>query len=138
MKKPLTHLHLLFEREDLHFIASEIVKYYGLSSRVKIKKGRYKKEKGFYHWHDDTIHIDPNQSSRQFIITILHEIKHALDRQKMGADAYEEQASMEYDLAMQGKYGSKAKSNPYDYVPTEVEAEKWAQKEYRRYWKNKF
>ena len=49
MKKILTELHLMMEREDLQFVASEIEKYYGMSSRVKIKKGRYKSEKGFYH-----------------------------------------------------------------------------------------
>ena len=28
MKKTLTELHLMMEREDLQFVASEIVKYY--------------------------------------------------------------------------------------------------------------
>ena len=50
MKKILTELHLMMEREDLQFVASEIVKYYNMSSRVKMKRGRYKDEKGFYHY----------------------------------------------------------------------------------------
>ena len=85
MKKILTELHLMMEREDLQFVASEIVKYYGMSSRVKIKRGRYKDEKGFYHWHDNTIHIDPTlRSVKEFVMTVLHEIKHAMQTRDMG------------------------------------------------------
>ena len=140
MKKILTELHLMMEREDLQFVASEIVKYYGMSSRVKIKKGRYKQEKGFYHWHDNTIHIDPTiRSVKEFVITVLHEIKHAMQTQDMGGpDKMEIFASHEWSKAANGEYGSRAKRNPYKYVPYEMEAEKWAQKEYRKFWKDKF
>ena len=119
MKKILTELHLMMEREDLQFVASEIVKYYGMSSRVKIKKGRYKQEKGFYHWHDNTIHIDPTiRSVKEFVITVLHEIKHAMQTQDMGGpDKMEIFASNEWSKAANGEYGSRAKRNPYKYVP---------------------
>ena len=37
-----------------------------------------------------------------------------------------------------GEYGSRSKRNPYKYVnPYEIEAEKWAQQEYRKFWKDK-
>jgi len=76
--KELTKIHLLMERTDLQYVAEQLVDYYELSSKVKIKKGRYKDEKAFYHWHDNVIHIDPSQSSKQFIISALHEIFHAI------------------------------------------------------------
>ena len=42
-----------------------------------------------------------------------------------------------WSKAANGEYGSRAKRNPYKYVPYEIEAEKWAQKEYRKFWKDK-
>ena len=140
MKKTLTELHLIMEREDLRFVASEIVKYYGMSSRVKMKRGRYKDEKGFYHWHDNTIHIDPTiRSVKEFVITVLHEIKHAMQTQDMGGSLtkwkYSHQTNGPKQLMV--NMVVEQKRNPYKYVPYEIEAEKWAQKEYRKFWKNK-
>ena len=71
MKKALTHIHLLMEKKSFSYlkdIALELADFYGYKTKVKIKKGRYQGEKGFYHWHDNTIHIDPNQSPKEFII----------------------------------------------------------------------
>jgi len=47
-------------------------------------------------------------------------------------------AEEEWGTAANGEYGKRAERNPYDYVPFEIEAEKWAQKEYRRKWKNTY
>ena len=142
MKKQLTHIHLLMEKKDFDYlkrIALEIADFYGYKTKVKIKKGRYEGEKGFYHWHDNTIHIDPNQSPKEFITTCLHEIYHVIQTQKAGgASNMQRMAEDEWGKAESGEYGKKAQRKPYDYVPFEVEAEKWAQKEYRREWKNTF
>ena len=97
-----------------------------MSSKVKIKKGRYKQEKGFYHWHDNTIHIDPTiRSVKEFILTALHEIKHAMQTQDMkgGPDKMvkETYKSNEWSKAANGEYGSRAKRNPYKYIPYEIE-----------------
>ena len=54
-----------------------------------------------------------------------------------GANEMEIFASNEWSKAANGEYGNRAKRNPYKYVPYEIEAEKWAQKEYRKFWKNK-
>ncbi len=142
MKKQLTHIHLLMEKKDfshLKDIALEIAKYYGYATKVKIKKGRYESERGFYHWHDNTIHIDPNQSPKEFVITCLHEIKHVIQTKEAGgASKMQRIAEDEWGKAANGEYGKRAERNPYKYVPFEVEAEKWAQSEYRRKWKNTF
>ncbi len=142
MKKQLTHIHLLMEKKDfshLKTIALEIADFYGYKTKVKIKKGRYEGEQGFYHWHDNTIHIDPNQSPREFITTCLHEIYHVIQTQKAGgASNMQRMAEDEWTKASNGEYGKRAERNPYKYVPFEVEAEKWAQKEYRKKWKNTY
>ena len=140
MKKTLTEIYTLMESKDFESVASEIVRHYGLPTKVKIKKGRYECEKGFYHWHDNTIHIDPTiRSVKEFMLTVLHEIKHAMQTRDMGGpDKMEIYASNEWSKASNGEYGSRAKRNPYKYVPYEMEAEKWAQKEYRKFWKDKF
>ena len=142
MKKQLTHIHLLMEKKDfshLKDIALEIAKYYGYATKVKIKKGRYESERGFYHWHDNTIHIDPNQSPKEFVITCLHEIKHVIQTKEAGgASKMQRIAEDEWGKAANGEYGKRAERNPYKYVPFEVEAEKWAQSEYRKKWKNTY
>ena len=137
----LTEIHLVMEKKSFNYlkdIALELADFYGYGTKVKIKKGRYEGEKGFYHWYDNTIHIDPNQSPKEFILTVLHEIKHAMQTRDMGGpDKMEIFASNEWSKAANGEYGSRAKRNPYKYVPYEMEAEKWAQKEYRKFWKDK-
>ena len=35
MKKALTHIHLLLERIDYVYVADQIVKHYGLPTKVK-------------------------------------------------------------------------------------------------------
>jgi len=120
-------------------IALELAEFYGYKTKVKIKRGRYEGEKGFYHWHDNTIHIDPNQSPKEFIITCLHEIYHVIQTAKAGGPRQMQKiAEREWQKAVNGEYGKRAEKNPYDYVPFEVEAEKWAQSEYRKKWKNTF
>ena len=57
------------------FRASELVKHYGLKSKVKF--GTYGKDEGGYNWDTDTINLNkyyPKVS--EFIITVLHEIHH--------------------------------------------------------------
>ena len=137
--KQLTKIHLLMERMDLQYVAEQLVDYYELSSKVKMKKGRYKDEKAFYHWHDNTIHIDPSQSAKEFIISVLHEIFHAKQTIKAGgASKMQRMAEIEWGKAANGDYGKRGEKNPYKYVPFEIEAEKWAQTEYRKRWKGNF
>ena len=81
--KSLTHIHLLMERVDLLFVASELVKYYGLKSKVKF--GTYGKDEGGYNWDTDTIYLNKYYKKvSEFIITVLHEIHHAKQINKMG------------------------------------------------------
>ena len=51
----LKEIYLLQEREDLLFVASELVKHYGLKSKVKF--GAFGKDEGGYNWDTDTINL---------------------------------------------------------------------------------
>ena len=84
-----------------------------------------------YDWVTDTINLRPSYPSvKEFLITVLHEIKHALDRKKMGAKKYEKFYAIAGELAVQ-KGGDFHDDNKFEEI-----AEKWGRREYRK-WKNK-
>ena len=121
--------YLLLERTDLQYVASELVKQYGLKSKIKFGVTGNKAD---YDWIKDVIRLRSSYPSvKEFIITVLHEIKHALDAKKMGKNRYERAYALAGELAQQ-KGG-----DFHDYNKFEEIAEKWAIKEYRK-WKNKF
>ena len=123
---------LLVERIDYQDTAEQLVKVYKLRSKVKfgnIKDGN----KGNYDWNRDIIYLKKNYPSvKEFIVTVLHEIDHANDRKKMGAKKYEREYQAAGDLAV-----NKGRDF-HDDNSFEEKAEKWAQKEYSRKWKQKF
>ena len=123
---------LLVERIDYQDTAEQLVKDYGLRSKVKfgnIKGGN----KGNYDWSRDIIYLKKSYSSvKEFIITVLHEIDHANDRKKMGARKYEDEYQKAGDVAV-----NKGRDF-HDDNAFEEKAEKWARKEYSRKWKRKF
>ena len=120
---------ILLERADFQLIASDIVKHYKLKSKIKFGATTNKAD---YNWITDTINLRRSYPNvKELIITVLHEIKHALDAKKMGKNRYEKA----YQLA-----GDKAVNKGKDFHDDnkiEEEAEKWAKKNYPK-WKNKF
>lgn len=126
----LKELYQLNERADFQHIASELVKYYRL--RSKIKFGTFGKNDGDYDWIKDVIRLRRNYPSvKEFLITVLHEIKHAIDAKKMGRRNYEKAYQLAGDIAV-----NKGKDF-HDDNKFEKEAEDWGKSEYRK-WKNKF
>ena len=127
----LKEVYLLQEREDLLFVASELIKNYRLKSKVKF--GTYGKDKGGYNWDTDTINLNryyPKVS--EFIITVLHEIHHALQIKKYGRRKFMKKYNQASNMAQfDGK-------DRYWANKWEKKAENWAQQEYRRKSKNKF
>ena len=120
--------YLLLERTDLQYVASELVKQYGLKSKIKFGVTGNKAD---YDWIKDVIRLRSSYPSvKEFIITVLHEIKHALDAKKMGKKRYERAYSIAGELAVQ-KGGDFHDDNKF-----EEDAEKWAIKQYPK-WKNK-
>ena len=121
--------YLLLERTDLQYVASELVKQYGLKSKIKFGVTGNKAD---YDWIKDVIRLRSSYPSvKEFIITVLHEIKHALDAKKMGKNRYERAYALAGELAQQ-KGGDFHDDNKFEEI-----AEKWAIKEYSK-WKNKF
>jgi len=116
-------------------IISDLLKHYKVGS-VKIKQ---KSMKDHAHYNVDTGTLElstryktiKNRQLKEFLITILHEIYHAMDAKKYGwkkfKDMYEYE--MNYRIANdQDEY----KDNKY-----EIEAEKFGQKNWSK-WKNRF
>ena len=84
-----------------------------------------------YDWVNDTINLRKNYSSvKDFLITVLHEIKHALDRKKMGMKRYEKAYTIAGEMAVQ-KGGDFHDDNRF-----EEEAEKFGKREFLKMKKN--
>ena len=123
---------LLVERIDYHEIASQLVKDYGLRSKVKVGTVRGG-NKADYDWVKDIINLKKSYPSvKEFIITVLHEIDHAKMRKKMGAKKYE------WEYIKAGEEAEQKGRDFHDDNKYEEQAERWAQKEYSRKWKQKF
>ena len=119
--------NFLLERIDYHHVASELVKHYGLKSRIKFVKSRLK---GDYNVDKDIINLRPQYKTiKDFLITVLHEIDHALDAKRLGKKKYKQQYSLEGELAIQ-KGGDFHDDNYY-----EEKAEKWARANYKKWMK---
>ena len=126
LKKSITDTtgYLLLERVDLMDTAKQLVKKYGLKSKVKFTRGRNMAD---YDWVTDTINLRPSYPTvKEFLITVLHEIKHALDRKKMGVKKYERAYAMAGEIAVQ-KGGDFHDDNKFEEI-----AEKWGRREYQK------
>jgi|TARA_R110000744_G_scaffold21148_1_gene55043 D-ribose pyranose/furanose isomerase RbsD len=120
---------LITERADIQYIASELVKNYGLKSKVKFGTGDQYAD---YVPESDTIKLRKNYSSvKQFLITVLHEIRHALDAQKLGHKKFKKK----YDQA--GTVAAHGGLDPYANNKWEKRAENWAKREVKK-WIDKF
>jgi len=114
----------LLERIDYLDTAKQLVKKYGLKSKVKFTRG---KDMADYDWVTDTINLRPSYPSvKEFLITTLHEIRHALDRKKMGVKKYERAYVMAGEIAVQ-KGGDFHDDNYFEEI-----AEKWGRREYQK------
>ena len=95
----------LNERVDYLDMASELVKAYNLKSRVRFATG---------------------STLAEFIITVLHEIKHALDAKQLGRRKF----MKKYTQA--GTMAQYKGLDPHDDNKWEERAEKWARNEFKR------
>ena len=111
---------LLVERVDYHELASELVRSYGLRSKVKFGTG---KVYGEYIPEKDLITLRPSyRTVKEFLLTVLHEIRHALGVKKYIKKYVQAGTMANYDgLA------------PHDDNKWEEKAEKFAKKELRKW-----
>ncbi len=122
--------HLLLERIDYLDTAKQLIKKYKLKSKVKFGAVH---DYGDYIPETDTILLNRSYPNvKEFIISVLHEIKHALDADRLGWKKFKKK----YDQA--GTMAVHRGKDPHDDNKWEKLAERWAQKEYRRKWSKIF
>ena len=123
---------LLVERIDYHDTAEYLVKQYKLRSKVTFGKVKGTNEAD-YDWVKDVINLKKSYPSvKEFIVSVLHEIDHAIDRKTMGWRKYEK----EYQKA--GDDAVNKGRDFHDDNAFEEKAEEWARKEYSKKYKQKF
>jgi len=111
----------LYERVDYLDLATTLVKQYGLKSKVKFGSG---KNFGEYVPETDTVTLRRSYPSiKEFLMTILHEIGHALDAKRLGVRKY----IKKYTQA--GTMASYHGLDPHDDNKWEEKAERFARKE---------
>ena len=123
-KKMMTHSFLL-ERVDYMDSAKQLVKQYGLKSNIKMGTG---KNFGEYIPETDTITLRKSYKTiKDFLMTILHEIKHALDAKRLGKKKF----IKKYTQA--GTMAAYDGLDPHDDNKWEEKAEKFAKSEISRW-----
>ena len=118
---------------------STLLKYYKVGS-VKMK---YKSMKDHAHFNMDTgilelstrYKIIKKSQIREFLITIIHEIRHAMDAKKYGFKKFKNM--YEKEIAQWQAENPGREDDWYDYISYEIEAEEFGQKNYSK-WSRKF
>ena len=137
MKNNLKYIYEALGKTESLRIAEFLVNHYSrkIPSGIKIIETNFsdKSLKGDYDVDRNKIRIRTSYSKKSdFIISVLHEIKHAMDAKDKGKNQYKKEYEMEMNTQIAlGK-------DRYDDNKFEIEAEKWAQKEYRKRWKGDF
>ena len=113
--------YLLLERVDYNQIADTIIKQYGLKSKIKMGRG---KDFGEYIPETDTITLRPSYPNiKEFLMTILHEIGHALDAKRLGVKKYIKK------YVQAGTMATYKGLDPHDDNKWEEKAERFAKRE---------
>ena len=114
---------------------STLLKHYKVGS-VKMKQ-KSMKDHAYYDVDRGELQLSTkykiikNSQVKEFLITVIHEIRHAMDAKKYGWKKFKEMYEMEMNLMVQqGK-------NEYDDNKYEIEAEKFGQKNWRK-WHRRF
>ena len=137
MKNNLKYIYEALGKTESLRIAEFLVNHYSrkIPPGIKIIETNFsdKSLKGDYDVDRNKIRIRTSYSKKSdFIISVLHEIKHAMDAKDKGKNQYKKEYEMEMNTQIAlGK-------DRYDDNKFEIEAEKWAQKEYRKSWKGDF
>ena len=113
--------YFLLERIDYNEVARTIVDAYGLKSKIKMGTG---KNFGEYIPEKDTITLRPSyRTVKDFLMTILHEVGHALDAKRLGVRKYIKK------YVQAGTMANYQGLHPHDDNKWEEKAERFAEKE---------
>ena len=114
----------LLERIDYLQVAKEIVKQYGLKSKVKFGSG---KDFADYKPDEDTIYLRNSYPNlKEYYKTVLHEIHHALMTKQLGAKKF----MKKYTQA--GTMAAHIGLNPHNDNKWEIKAEDFAKRELKK------
>ena len=120
---------LILERIDFQQVAKKIMNKYRIRSKLQFSP---RATKGDYDFDRDIIKLRPfYESVEDFMITLLHEIYHAMDSRRYGRKKF---------VKMYTQAGQEQEDKGKDFHdnnPFEIAAERWAQKEWRRHWKHR-
>ncbi len=120
---------LITEKIDYQDIAGQLVKHYKLRSKVKFGSGN---EFADYVPETDTIKLRRNYpNTKEFLITVLHEIAHALDAKNLGVKKFMKKYTQAGTIAAHGGL------DPYDNNKWEKRADNWSKREVKK-WIDKF
>ena len=126
-------------RTEKDYMITTLLKHYKVE-KIKVK---YKSMKDHAHYNVDTgtlelssryKEIKPRQL-KDFLVTILHEIRHAMDAKKYGWRKFKQMYEMEQNMIAQGHYPGK--DDPYKDNKYEIEAENFGVKNVSK-WKSQF
>ena len=120
-----------FDLKETLKLIEEIFKHYKV--KTKIKWANYTDKFAHYEVEKDTMYVSKklNKDPKEFIHTILHETKHAIDAKKLGKQKYIQAYETEQNMIAQGY--KKGKHDPYSDNQFEIDAENFAKKE-KNYW----
>ena len=116
-----------------------LLKHYGVG-RVKV---RLKSMKDHAHYNVDRgilelstkYKVIKKSQIKDFLITIIHEIRHAMDSKRYGWKKFKKMYELE--IAQWQAVNPGKENDWYDYIPYELEAEKFGRKNWKK-WYNKF
>jgi hypothetical protein len=126
-------------KTEKDYIIATLLKYY----KVEKVKVRYKLMRHYAHYNVDSgtlelsskyKEIKPRQL-KDFLVTLLHEIRHAVDAKKYGWRKFKEMYEMEMNMIAQSHYPGK--DDPYRDNKYEIEAEEFGVKNMAQ-WKSYF
>jgi len=124
---------------DKNQMIKDLLKHY----KVESVKWKYKSMKDYAHFNVDKGILELSSRYKKlkdsqvkgFLITMIHEIRHAMDAKKYGWKKFKEMWEMEANK-IAGNH-VKGKTEPYGDNPYELEAEDFGQKNWKQ-WYNKF
>ena len=118
---------------------SDLLKYYKVGS-VKVKQ-KSMKDHAHYNVDTGTLGLSTRYKTikkrqiKEFLITIIHEIRHAMDAKKYGWKKFKDMYEME--IAQWQAENPGKEDDWYKHLSFEIEAEEFGQKNWTK-WKNKF
>ena len=132
-------LNELIKETDKNQMVSTLFKHYGVE-RVKMK---YKsmKDHAYYNVDNGIMELSTRYKTlktsqvKEFLITMVHEIRHAMDSKKYGWRKFKGMWEYEANMITQGH--REGKTHPYKDNPHEIEAEQFGQKNWKK-WHTQF